>query len=331
MTQPAITVLMPNFNNEPFLKDAIDSVLNQTFTDFIFIIVDDGSTDRSVEIIKRYADKRILLIEKKINSGIVDTLNVGLAQTTSKYFIRMDGDDLSTADRFSVLYKFMENNPDVGVCGSNIKVFGTEDEIWKYSSDKNKCKARLIYSNGVGHAAAIFRTDVLKKNNISYSDKHPYMEDYDLFSALKRHTEFCNVEKELYHYRVLQHNSTVKNNHTRLERYRDFYKTIIDELDIEPTDKNAELHLEFFIKSSLSFTVHEYREWITLLIRQNQKANIYPQVALEEILDERWEQFFFKAVDINKAWTYFFVSRKVKFNHLSYWMKYRVNKLIGRK
>src|SRR5882757_5790861 len=114
MMEPAITVLMPNYNNEPFLKDAIDSVLNQTFTNFVFIIVDDGSTDRSVEIIKSYADKRIVFIEKENNSGIVDTLNIGLAQITSTYFIRMDGDDISTNDRFSILYQFMESNPDIG-------------------------------------------------------------------------------------------------------------------------------------------------------------------------------------------------------------------------
>jgi glycosyltransferase involved in cell wall biosynthesis len=295
MIQPAITVLMPNYNNEPFLKDAIDSVLNQTFTNFAFIIVDDGSTDRSVEIIKSYADKRIVFIEKKNNSGIVDTLNIGLAQITSTYFIRMDGDDISTNERFSILYQFMESNPDIGVCGSNIKIFGSANEIWRYSSDKNKCKARLIFNNGVGHASAIFRTEILKKNNISYSNKYPYMEDYDLFSRLKQHTEFTNIQKELYHYRILEHNSTVKNYHTRLERYREFFKYILTELAIEPSKKNVELHLEFFITSSLSFHIREYKQWMSLLILQNMQTNTYPGNALEEILTERWEHFFLKS------------------------------------
>jgi glycosyltransferase involved in cell wall biosynthesis len=333
MIQPAISVLMPNYNNEPFLRDAIDSVLNQTFTDFIFIIIDDGSTDKSVDIIRSYSDKRILLIEKKNNSGIVDTLNIGLEQVTSKYFIRMDGDDISTVERFALLYQFMENNPDIGVCGSNIKIFGSISETWRYSSDKDKCKARLIFNNGVGHASTIVRTEVLKNNGITYSNKHPYMEDYELFSQLKRHTEFTNIDKELYQYRISDHNSTVKNNHTRLERYRDFYKYILNELSIEPTQENVETHLEFFLKPSISFPISTYKKWLELLIIQNKKKRIYPGKALEEILTERWEHFFFKTVPLplHNVLTYFLISKKIKLNQASYLLKYKINKLIGRK
>jgi glycosyltransferase involved in cell wall biosynthesis len=331
--QPEITVLMPNYNNEPFLKEAIDSILKQTFTNFIFLIIDDGSTDKSVEIIKSYIDKRIVLIEKNNNSGIVDALNIGLAETTTKYFIRMDGDDISSIDRFNILYEFMENNPEIGVCGSDIKTFGNSNELWKNSPDKDKSKARLIFNNGVGHASAIFRTEILKNHSINYSNKHPYMEDYDLFSRLKIHTEFANVNNELYHYRILEHNSTIKNIHTRFDRYRNIYIDILSELNIDPSKENIEKHLEFFIKPTLSFNINEYKQWVDNLLFNNKKYGVYPQKALEEIINERWQQFFFKIVpmSVGKVILYFFISKKIQLNQLIYLMKYKINKLIGRK
>lgn len=330
--QPDITVLMPNYNNSLFLREAIDSVLNQTLCDFIFLIIDDGSSDNSIEIIKSYSDKRIVLLEKNTNSGIVDTLNIGLEAITTKYAIRMDGDDISAPDRFEILYNFMEANPETGVCGSKIQTFGDSNDLWEYSLEKDKIKARLIFNAGVGHASCIFRMNVFKKNNIHYSGKHPYMEDYDLFSVLKRHTEFANTPQTLYYYRILKHNSTVKNRDTILERYRNMYKDILVELEIEPTEKNIEIHLEFFIKPTLSFEIIEYKKWIDFLVSQNKKTGIYPQKALEEILAQRWDIFFFKIapLSIKKNIEYFSVSKKLNYKKLTFFLKCKINKLIGR-
>lgn len=331
--QPEITVLMPNYNNAPFLKEAIDSILNQTFDNFIFLIVDDGSTDKSLDIIKSYSDKRIVLIEKNKNSGIVDTLNIGLEYITTKYAIRMDGDDISTENRFEVLYNFMEANPETGVCGSEIQTFGDSNDLWKYNTDKDKIKARLIFNAGVGHASCIFRMDVFKKHSISYSNKHPYMEDYDLFSKLKKHTEFGNVTQSLYKYRILKHNSTVKNRDTIFERYRNIYKDVLIELEIDTTQKNIETHFDFFINPTLSFKIIEYKKWLEFLILQNKKTGIYPEKALEEILADRWDIFFFKIAptSINKNIEYFIATKKISAKKLSYLIKLKINKLIGRK
>lgn len=330
--QPQITVLMPNYNNAPFLKEAIDSILAQSFGNFILLIVDDGSTDNSVEIIRSYADKRITLIEKEKNSGIVDTLNIALEATTTKYAVRMDGDDISTPDRFELLYTFMENNPDVGICGSNIRTFGDSDELWQYSTDKDKIKAKLVFNAGVGHASCIYRMDVFRKYQLRYSNKHPYMEDFDLFSKAKRHTEFANIPQTLYLYRILKHNSTIKNRDTIFDRYRNIYKDILQELEIETDHKNVETHFDFFINPSLSYTIPEYKNWLNFLIAQNKKKGIYPQKALEEILADRWDGFFFKIapMSINKNIQYFRATKKIAPHKLSYLLKLKINKLIGR-
>lgn len=324
---------MPNYNNAPFLREAIDSILNQTLSNFILLIIDDGSSDDSIKIINSYSDKRIHLIQKEQNTGIVDALNIGLKKITTKYIVRMDGDDLSINNRLELLYKYMENNPEIGVCGSNIETFGSTSEIWNYSTDRNKIKARLIFNAGVGHASCIYRTEILTKNDIFYSKKHPYMEDYDLFLKLKNCTEFGNIPLALYKYRILSHNSTVKNRSTILDRYRNIYTDVLEELGIETKKENIEKHLDFFINPNLSFKIKEYKKWLDFLILQNRKTEIYPQKALEDILEDRWDIFFFKIVpmSINKNIEYFKASKKISVKKLSYLLKLKINTLIGRK
>jgi len=328
-----VTVLMPNYNNEAFLREAIDSILHQTFKDFIFLIVDDGSTDKSIDIINSYTDPRIRLVIKEKNSGIVDALNKGIDLVDTKYFVRMDGDDLSTPDRIQLLYDFMEAHPEVGVCGSHLRLFGDQNEVWKMELDPQRIKSKLIYTNSVSHAPSIFRTEVLKKNKIYYTNNHPYMEDYDIFFRLKNLTEFAHLDKVLYDYRVLKHNSTVKNRHTILQRKRNMYVQVLSELGIEPSERNIDLHVQLFLGDiPLTYSTREYREWVNTLLRQNEKMKLYPQQGFKSFMDKTWRGFFFKLVPlpVSKTIGYFIVSKKATYAQVLYLAKVKFNKLIGR-
>ncbi|MBK6526920.1 MAG: glycosyltransferase family 2 protein [Crocinitomicaceae bacterium] len=108
MNQPTLSVLLPNFNNAPYLRECLNSLYNQTFQDFVIYFVDDCSTDDSIEIALSYPQNKMIILRKDKNSGIVDTLNLGLDQITSKYFIRMDGDDRSHLERFEKMVGYME-------------------------------------------------------------------------------------------------------------------------------------------------------------------------------------------------------------------------------
>ncbi|HXK49687.1 MAG TPA: glycosyltransferase family 2 protein, partial [Clostridiales bacterium] len=114
---PAISVIMSVYNSEQYLQESIDSILDQTFNDFEFIITDDCSTDGSFEIIKSYAmlDKRIKYFRNSENIGLTKSLNLMLDIAKGKYIARMDSDDISMPDRFSKQFDFMENNPEIGV------------------------------------------------------------------------------------------------------------------------------------------------------------------------------------------------------------------------
>ena len=126
------TVLMPVYNAEKYVAEAIDSILNQTFNDFEFLIINDGSTDNSLDIIKSYDDPRITIINNETNLGLSHTLNKGIELARGEYIIRMDADDISLSIRLEKQIEFMDSNQHIGICGSWIQTFDKSgnQSIW---------------------------------------------------------------------------------------------------------------------------------------------------------------------------------------------------------
>jgi glycosyltransferase involved in cell wall biosynthesis len=297
---PFVTILLPNYNNARFLKEAIDSILLQTFQDFELLIVDDCSTDNGVEIIQSYSDKRIKLIRKDTNSGIVDTLNIGLDQIDSKYMARMDGDDISYPQRCEKIIRFLENNPLVGVCSSALETFGVKDEVWPVETDPDMLKAGLIRSVTTPHAPSVFRMDVLNKHQIRYQNGYPHLEDYNLFFRLRHHTNFHNLKNVLYRYRILEHNVTVRNRATLYERYKIMYKEVLNELKIETTAENLQLHLELCHTVKPTMSVEALLNYKKMLIEKNTASQVYPESAFNKFVELRWNSLFCRMIDVDK-------------------------------
>ena len=146
--QPLVSVVMPVYNGERFLKDAIESILNQTYKNFEFIIVDDGSTDDSLKIIKEYQkkDKRIRLIENKKNLGQAKSLNKGLSLAKGKYYAKMDSDDIACKKRIEKEVDFLERNNDYVIVGSNLEIIDENNNTigYRFYPQKNKEIRKLI-------------------------------------------------------------------------------------------------------------------------------------------------------------------------------------------
>ena len=124
-----LSVIMPVYNTkEEFLREAVESILNQTYTDYELIIIDDGSTNNVEEVINSYKDKRIVYIRQE-NTGIVGALNNGWNHAKGEYIARMDSDDVSYPDRFEKQAMFLDNNPDISLVGGQVKIMGTNKLI----------------------------------------------------------------------------------------------------------------------------------------------------------------------------------------------------------
>lgn len=202
---PKISVLMAVYNTkEEYLRQSIESILNQTFTDFEFIIINDGSTDKRIEdVIKSYDDERIKYIYQS-NQGLPVALNNGLDNATGKYVARMDSDDISHPDRLEKQYMFMESNPDVGVCGTLFKMFGQKSGVSPHP--ENVSLLTLLKGCYIGHPTVMMRKDVLDKYNIRYDINFRSAQDYELWSRMVRVTKIKNIMDVLLDYRFESNN-----------------------------------------------------------------------------------------------------------------------------
>jgi glycosyltransferase involved in cell wall biosynthesis len=204
-----ISVLLPVYNAESYLQEAIDSILSQSFTDFEFIIIDDGSTDNSENIILSYNDTRIKYVKNAENLKLIATLNKGLTLCRGKYIARMDSDDIALPDRLKVQYEFMEKNPDVGVCGANIEAFYQENgrklKVWFPESD-SEIRAYTYFQAAFCHPTVMLRKSVLEENNLNYPKDYYRAEDYALWVEMLRYTKAYNIQSTQLKYR--KHNSS---------------------------------------------------------------------------------------------------------------------------
>ena len=142
-TTPKVTVLMPVYNCEAYVGEAIDSILGQSFTDFEFLIIDDASNDNTVSVIQSFTDSRIRLIEKPRNTGYTNSLNYGLTIAKGEYIARMDGDDISLPERFAKQVTFMDAYPEVVACGTTYSIIGSS-EIKNVPLNHDDIKVQLL-------------------------------------------------------------------------------------------------------------------------------------------------------------------------------------------
>src|SRR6516164_8714204 len=202
MTMPRVSCLMPVYNCEGYVGDAIASILSQTFSDFELIIVDDGSTDSTGAIIEKYRarDKRVVLLHKP-NGGVVSALNAGLERCRGDYVARMDGDDISAPNRFEAQVRHLDQNPEcvcVGGAFTGIDGWGNKShKIFRYS--RNTRTSFDVFPIRVAltlHPLAMFRRAALIDAK-AYRSTFPYAEDHDLFLRIAEFGRIDNIDEPL--------------------------------------------------------------------------------------------------------------------------------------
>jgi glycosyltransferase involved in cell wall biosynthesis len=204
MNSIIITVLMPVYNGEKYLSEAIESILNQTYKSFEFLIINDGSTDKSEEIILSYNDSRIKLVTQE-NRGISNALNTGLKYASGKYIVRMDADDISHPERIEKQYTFMKNNPEYILLGSDVN-YMTEnlDFIFHYSApeyEHNKIEKMVRRYCPFIHSSVIYQKDIVLEIG-GYSESAYAFEDHFLWSKIINKGKTGNLRDTLVDVRL---------------------------------------------------------------------------------------------------------------------------------
>ena len=235
MTQThLISVLMPVYNTkEEYLRTSIESILNQTFTDFEFIIVNDGSTNNVEEVILSYKDDRIKYFKQE-NQGIVGALNNAWSKASGKYIARMDSDDIAYPERFAKQVNFLEENPEYSLVGSWAKIIPSKNII-KLPQDIKIMD--LLADCMFIHPSIMFNKADFEKFNLQYETGFEYAEDYCLYANAVKHLKMTNLQEVLLNYRVYPENSSSKNRNVRIRSSFKVQDLILENLS---NDKNLQ-------------------------------------------------------------------------------------------
>jgi glycosyltransferase involved in cell wall biosynthesis len=295
---PLISVVMPVYNAEKYLTEAIESILEQTYEYFEFIIINDGSTDSSSIIIDSYAeiDSRIRHVKNK-NQGISLSLNDGINIAKGEFIARMDADDISLSTRFEEQVKFMENNPEIGVCGTWAKLIGDikDGEYNRPPSNHDELKIRLLFSVCFVHPSVMMRRSLLIKTNNLYDPNFTSAQDYDLWSRLETHTNFSNIPKTLIKYRVLKNSVSALANNSKSEVRFNLISSVnnrfLNGLGIAPTDDESKRHYKLGLNSRLrpaDYCLYTLLPYFNVIMQSNIKVHEFNEKKLKIYLAEKY-------------------------------------------
>jgi glycosyltransferase involved in cell wall biosynthesis len=297
---PKVTVLMPVYNGENYLREAMDSILNQNFTDFEFLIIDDGSTDGSVGVISSYMDPRIRLEQNGVNQGLIFTLNKGIDLAQGEYIARMDCDDISVPHRLSSQVALLDQNPDIGLCGTSMKFMNMD--VWvRHPEPHDEIKCRLLFQCTLNHPTVMMRKSVLTGYGLYYDWNALHAEDYELWVRMSNLTRMMNIQDDMLWYRIHPEQIGAKHNVQQQITGRQIVLQQLRNIGLEPTPEELELHWSLWthnLQPALAF-VESVGTWFNRIREFNGMSLYFEPETLNRVLDEYY----------NEALNYYMASR----------------------
>lgn len=267
---------MPVYNCELYIKEAINSVLNQTFSDFELIIIDDCSTDNTVSVIDKFSDNRICLYKKEKNLGLIDSLNFGVSIAKGEYLARMDGDDICLPERFARQIDFLEKNPDIMLCGTAIKFIGSASDILIFPENHAEIVINLFsFLPTFAHPTVMGKKEIFEKNN--YHEDYEFAEDYELWTRLVQAGKVANLKEVLLEYRVHPAQVSVKN---KTIQDINSFKSRLEILKLLKVDSkySEEEIIKFLVNKDLPLTITDcvnINKFYNFVILQNNELNVF--------------------------------------------------------
>lgn len=210
-TDPLVSILMPVYKTAPYLREAMDSMLSQTFTDYELIVLNDCSPDDAETVLDAYTDSRIVRYKGEKNAGLSNVLNVGIGMARGKYIARMDSDDVSLPERLQVQVDYLETHPEIDLVSVGMQLFGAREDVWVRELDYEKVKINALFHSPILHASSVWRKDSFENQGLRFRQERVPAEDYDLWTrALVKGLKLVNLPDVLYKYRMHPSQATVQ-------------------------------------------------------------------------------------------------------------------------
>lgn len=264
-----VTVLMPTYNVATWVEESIHSVLRQTYTDFELLVVDDGSTDDTLEHVRAINDPRIRIAVFPDNVGLADNLNRGLDLIETELVARMDGDDIAEPDWLETGIKVLDNHPDIDICSFGFQFFGTKTSLVRFPEHHEDSKAQMLF--GCTVIVPVMRRSVFANNNLRYrTDTFP-AEDYSLWAMAYKVAKVYNVQRTLFHYRTHPTQISTARRQAQIEKSNEVRLQMLEWLNPDFSTEEKRYFLDNFVPCKIEKRedVKELEDFATLLIGRN--------------------------------------------------------------
>ncbi len=266
---PRVTVLMPTYNVAPWVDEAIQSILNQTYKDFDLLVIDDASSDDTLAHVRAINDPRIRIAAFPNNVGLADNLNRGLDLTDTELVARMDGDDIAEPDWLETGIKVLDSHPEVGVCSFGFQFFGTKTSLVRFPEWHEDSKAQMLF--GCTVIVPVLRRSVFVENNLRYSTAAFPAEDYMMWSNVYRVTQVYNVQRTLFHYRTHETQISTSKRQAQIEKSNEVRLKMLNWLNEDFSDDEKRYFLNVFVPCVVDGeeSVDELKRFAELLVSRN--------------------------------------------------------------
>lgn len=279
---PLVSVILPVYNSEKYIGLAMQSVLDQSFRDFELIVIDDASSDGTLQGVQSFKDERIQIVRKERNTGLTISLNQGIALARGKYIARMDADDISLPGRLERQVRFLEDNPGYGLCGSWVKTVGERaGVVKKYPLTHEDIVVGLLVGSPFCHPSVMLRKQVLETNQLQYDPSMEPAEDYSLWVQLMQYTKACNLPEILLHYRVHPFQVSRERIGQQRELSTRIQGGLLKKLAVDFTGREQQLHADLAGTGMLTDPgqTRQLISWLHRLKEANRAFGYFPEPA----------------------------------------------------
>ena len=316
---PKVTVLMPVYNGGEYLAQAIESILTQTYIDFELLIINDGSKDQSEDTIKAYKDSRIRLVNNEKNLGLIATLNKGLNLARGEYIARMDQDDISLPTRLQRQVDFMDENLNVGVCGTWIEYMGDDEGcIEKYPLTPEDIKANLLFYCPIAHPTVMIRNSFIKRYDLRYNPNHLHAEDFGLWKTCSYLFPLANIPEVLLKYRKWNGSISKQSAETQCQSSAKLAKESSAKLGFETNASLEEVFCWFYLrkkKKCESIRLAEIE--LQRLIEFNNNIKVFNEDSLKKAIAKKWYDICYDSTYLGPWIWWKYQTSKLKNNEIS--------------
>jgi glycosyltransferase involved in cell wall biosynthesis len=287
---PKVSIIMPVYNAEKFIKTAIESILNQTFQDFELIMIDDHSTDYTIELIRQVNSEKLIIIQTPQNSGAAISRNLGIKSAKGEYIAFMDADDWSHPQRLEKQITFLDNNPPMGMVGTWADIVDEQGNVldsFVWEIPQNQLRSRLLFHNCFVTSSVMVRREYAL---LLFDNAYPPAEDYELWRRIAKQTEVAIIREKLVKY--LSHGQGISKRKEELmqENRLKILHLYLSDLGIMPTSEEVLLHQQiahFAFSPSKDF-LKNANDWLLKIRKANEIKQHFSTQGMKETLADYW-------------------------------------------